>query len=460
MSYRRRLFVYISLLLFVTLGIAFSAVFFIVQRTDVRDLDETLYEAMEAEAREVVVRGQGADIEDDPVIAPDNITRLTKYGAVYGVSGNVLAKTPSFQCQVPPLSEVQSHGRTPFNLRCGRLELRALVSPLPAHKELTLLLAVPRSQIDEDARSLVQTLGLCLLLALGFAALTTRFLARELARDHEAIARALRQVAKGNLKTRVEAKSRTLDTQQLARDVDNMVERLEQLVISQRRFIAHAAHELRSPVTALYGELDLALRKERDAAEYREAIEHAHDSAKQLKALAEDLLALARTGSGEGAQMPTELRDILSGAVDTVQRARKSEVTIEVESDDGMITGRARDLERLVRNLVENAVRHSPTGGVVRVVGHVRDGLCTVTVEDQGKGVAEKDRARLFEPFYRGADVRASDEGTGLGLAIAREIARAHGGDLMLDDTKDGARFRVTLRTAPHGDDAEAEPAS
>ncbi len=117
------------------------------------------------------------------------------------------------------------------------------------------------------------------------------------------------------------------------------------------------------------------------------------------------------------------------------------------EGSHALVSGRPGDVERMLRNLIENAVRHSPAGGRVVVEGKVRAGVVAIAVADEGSGVPEPERARLFEPFFRGARARAEGgSGAGLGLAIVREIARAHGGDVHLDTTvARGARFVVEL---------------
>jgi two-component system, OmpR family, sensor kinase len=110
------------------------------------------------------------------------------------------------------------------------------------------------------------------------------------------------------------------------------------------------------------------------------------------------------------------------------------------------VLGRPNDLTRMLRNLLENAVAHSPPGGIVRVACRRRSSRLELEVSDDGPGVPEEDRERVFEPFFRGPAASAGAEGTGLGLGIARDIARHHGGDVMLGaDAGPGACFVVSL---------------
>ena len=264
---------------------------------------------------------------------------------------------------------------------------------------------------------------------------------------------AARKVADGDLAARVALGSGDDEVVQLARDVDEMVRRLEILVEGQQRFIAHAAHELRSPLTSLYGELQLALRKSRSAEEYRAAIEEALDSARRLKALAEDLLALARIGAErEPSRTPVALDEVAKAAASWVSReATRRHVELAIDSDGSSVLGHAIDLERLLRNLLDNAVRHSPKAATCASRHGARATWCTSPSLDEGPGVPPEERDRVFDPFFRAASERRRDDGSGLGLAIVREIARVHGGDVSVEQGPDGkgARFRARLPAAP-----------
>jgi two-component system heavy metal sensor histidine kinase CusS len=303
--------------------------------------------------------------------------------------------------------------------------------------------------------------------AVAWAVLVASWIVRRMTRDYNAVANVARQVAAGDLSARVGPRSGDPETAQLARDVDAMIERLGMLLTSQRHFIAHAAHELRSPLTTLYGELSLARRRSRDAKGYEDAIDEALDSARRLKLLADDLLVLARLGAEQApATQPVVLESVIRAAVDEVEKlATERHVAIDVESEEGVsIEGYPNDLERMARNLIDNAVRHSPEGGRVRVsVRRTADRGAQIVVRDRGPGIPDADAGRVFEPFFRGSTDRAgSDEGAGLGLAIVREIARAHGGDVVLEklpEGESGACFAVRVTGVPGRDEPSSEGA-
>jgi signal transduction histidine kinase len=266
------------------------------------------------------------------------------------------------------------------------------------------------------------------------------------------IAAVARAVAAGDLSARIATTSTDPEMGRLGRDVDEMISRLAVLVETQQVFIANASHELRSPITALLGELSFALRRERDAASYRATIEDALGAARELKVVTEDLLALARIGATSIQPDRVCLSDVTRAAVDSTRAAAEEKgVTVEVSCDGPVVEGHAGDLQRLVRNLLENAIRHSPPRGCVRVEADSDADQARLQVADDGPGVPREVRERIFEPFFRSPASRMDETGAGLGLAIARSIARAHGGDLQVVDSERGARFRVRLPLAGPG---------
>jgi two-component system OmpR family sensor kinase len=448
MSFRRRFVVAVSAMTMVTLGGAFAAVSMAVNRAQERQLDDALRAEAKEEAREAsALGGHELAISDRPGPAANDVGPLTKYGAIYAVDGRVLAATPTFHGSPPPLASLRREPGRCFDLWFGGEHLRGMLVPIPGHPETRLLLAAPRTDLDGDEAFLARAMLVVFALAVGWTVLVTSWIVRRLTREHQAIAQVARRVAAGDLSARVATPTADPEIAQLARDVDDMIERLGVLVTSQQRFIAHAAHELRSPLTTLYGELSLALRKERDGASYRRTIEEALDSSRRLKLLAEDLLTLARLGTA--ADEPDERFGVLAridAAVEMVRlEASERGVRMEVGGEDASVTGRSRDVERMVRNVLENAILHSPAGGRVEIRTNVGDTV-EIAVSDEGPGVPEAERERIFEPFYRGARERADDaRGAGLGLVIAREIARAHGGDVLLDEAARGARFVLRL---------------
>lgn len=423
-----------------------------------QQLDDALLAEASEEAREAsALGGDELAISDRPGPAANDVGPLTKYGAIFAENGEVLATTPTFIDAPPALHTLGPGPNACFDLWFRGEHLRGVLVPIPNHPGTQLLLAAPRTDLDGDASFLTRAMSTVFFVAVAWSVLLATWIVRRLTREHEAITQVVRRVAAGDLSARVAARSGDAETAQLGRDINEMIERLDVLVASQQRFIAQAAHELRSPLTTLYGELSHALRKARDADAYREAIEQAHDAAKRLKLMTEDLLALARLGaSSQDFMEPVNLVESLWAAIEAVAwEANERDTKINVTGESSLIVyGHARNLERLLRNLIENAVRHSPKGGCVDIVVEQRGDIAEVSVSDEGPGIAEEERERVFEPFYRGVRERADDmPGAGLGLPIARQIARSHGGDVVIVPTRGkGSRFVIRLAIGDRGD--------
>ncbi len=286
-------------------------------------------------------------------------------------------------------------------------------------------------------------------------------------RDVTTLAGVARDVAGGNLDARAGSNvSGSAETRALAGDLDRMIGKLSALVAAQMTFVFHAAHELRSPLTTLLGELQLALRKPRSDGEYRDVIEQSTGDAKALVALVEDLLTLARIGSDEPSGQVTTVREVVDDALRAARGVAAANGVVLVQTDEveangpTVVQGTRGELARVLRNLLDNAIRHSPREGRVSVECRLEPRSVQLAVVDQGAGVVPADRSKVFEPFFRGSKEQAStDVGAGLGLAIARGLARKAHGDVELDESYGpGARFVLRLVLAPNVKPCESPP--
>jgi signal transduction histidine kinase len=234
------------------------------------------------------------------------------------------------------------------------------------------------------------------------------------------------------------------------------LDRLERLFEEQRRFMADASHELRTPSAVLRAEADVTLsRPHRSEAEYRESMTVMQDAARRLGRIVDDLFLLARADAGHLVMQaaPVNLEELVTDAVRAVQPiAQERGVRVELrEVAEGLVSGDADLLGRIVLNLLDNAVKHAPEGSAVEVRVMRRGSVFDVAVVDAGPGVAPEARERIFERFYRADTARSRSEssvtsGAGLGLAIARRIAEMHGGTLALSESRPGrTEFRVVL---------------
>jgi len=234
----------------------------------------------------------------------------------------------------------------------------------------------------------------------------------------------------------------------LVEELNRLLERLSDAFASQKAFVADAAHELRSPLTALSLHLQL-LERARDEGERELATSRLRAAIERATHLVSQLLTLARNepGAAPDAAIATELGQIAHQAAQEVQPlAQQRRIAIEFELPAEVSVKADEDALRiLVRNLLDNAVRYSPEGSAVRVrTLHSPEGRGVLEVADRGPGIPAADRSRAFARFYRAPD--AAPGGTGLGLAIVKAIAQRHGAEVTLADAPPhGLRVQVSF---------------
>ncbi|MCC6645080.1 MAG: HAMP domain-containing histidine kinase [Polyangiaceae bacterium] len=473
MRLKHRLSLSLTLVAASVLGVSFVTAYLVVAREETRHLDESIRAEAKATAFVLSKSAGPPRVEDARVEDPERPKRVPRHVVVYAANGDVLASTSKLS-PPPPLSALgdlepgDEDGSTQTLTISGRT-LRAVVMPLARDRTEILLYAVSQGTVDEDLAYLERVFALLFLGATTLTGVLARWLGTRLASDVDAIASVARSVAEGQLTARVGGTLRgSSETASLGRDLDHMIAELERLITIQRTFVSHAAHELRSPLATLRGELQLALRRPRSAEEYKGSIEEALAETEALITLAQDLLVLARAQRAPtAASTESRLDEVLSDAVRLARgpaEARGVELSTPA-TPDARVRGPRADLARLFRNLLDNAVAHSPPGARVELSATMVGQRVSVAVVDAGAGVAAEDADEVFAAFYRGAKDRSSDAtGAGLGLPIAREIARAHGGDVWLDRawSRGGARFVVELpmasETPPDSSRAAAAP--
>ena len=243
-----------------------------------------------------------------------------------------------------------------------------------------------------------------------------------------------------------------IEVRSLLASINALLDRLEAAHHAQTRFTAEAAHELRTPVAAMLGELDVTLRSPRSAEVYREALCSIRDDVDRLRRLVEGLTALARLDAGQVDRGHEAIRCVeLANAALRAEAGslREAGLTprVVIDADPELVAHRAL-LEIALANLVRNAARHAHGHTVVLRIG--QEGTwATFDVDDDGPGLPEAEREAVFDRFTRGSHARVADrDGLGLGLPVAWEIARRHGGDCVLADSPlGGLRARLTLPT-------------
>ena len=235
---------------------------------------------------------------------------------------------------------------------------------------------------------------------------------------------------------------------------------VERSIAHMRRFMADAAHEMRTPLTVIRSRAEVALQKPREAGEYAEAMRGVEAETRRLGRIVEDLLTLARADAGERSveRHRVFLDDIVSdaaGAARAMAQARDVELTVD-EFEESAVEGDAALLRQLAMLLLDNAVKFTPAGGHVSLRVGTVDGRSTLTVEDNGPGISEEQLPHIFDRFYRGDPahsrgmVGSASDGAGLGLAIAKWIVGAHDAEIRVHAAA-GVGTRMTVVFPPAG---------
>ena len=311
---------------------------------------------------------------------------------------------------------------------------------------------------NEFLETLADTFAVVIPVTLLIAGLGGYFLARNSLSPVVAMIEQARWIGAENLDARLSVRNPGDELGHLARSFNGLLDRLSASFDRQKRFVADASHELRTPVAILCGETEVALAKERTQAEYQETLRILADESKRLKRIVEDLFTLARADAGQYPLSYTdfyldELAVECATNVRTLAAAKQLTLTCEpngeapIRADEGLV-------QRMVLNLLDNAIKYTPAGGSVSVRVADRDGVYDLSVTDSGPGIPEDLQSRIFERFFRVDKARSRKEqdrgGAGLGLSIGAWIAAAHQGNLKLtSSTSAGSTFTAELPKQP-----------
>ena len=289
------------------------------------------------------------------------------------------------------------------------------------------------SVADQRSRTLAHLLDYSLA-ALAALVVTSAWLgwivAGRALRPVHAITAAARRASEENLGERIALAGPDDELKELADTFDAMLGRLDAAFASQRRFVADASHELRTPLTVMRTAIDVTLAKPgRTPAQLEAMAVEVRHAADRAEALIEALLTLARSDRGAGPREPLDVAALAEDALDAAAPAiRAHPVTVQAALEPAPAVGDPVLVERLVTNLIDNAVRHNVLDGWVQVATGTREGMAFIDVANGGPLIPPELVPSLFEPFRRLSDRAGSPDGTGLGLSIVRSVALAHRG--------------------------------
>jgi signal transduction histidine kinase len=237
---------------------------------------------------------------------------------------------------------------------------------------------------------------------------------------------------------------------ELEAKVASATRRLEELDDAKSSFVAVASHELRTPLTALQGFSELLAVRRLPAEEVSRLAGIMHQEARRLGRIVNDLLDLARIERGLAPTLyrtPVAVETLIAGVADVFRRGRATHpIVVGYEAGLPRVDADPDALERILTNLVSNALKYSPPGRLVRIRarGAAHGGAVEVEVEDQGAGIPAESLARIFEPYYRAPEAAGTVRGAGIGLAVVKSLVEAHGGSIRVESAH-GVGTRVVF---------------
>jgi signal transduction histidine kinase len=437
-SLRSRLLVWYTAILAVVIAVFGGTVSLLVWRARIADVDATLRARAEALVAALEPVGGGRfdlTLPPDPPESP--LGGVPLYHALWTEAGSVIDLAD-------PELDVRQPDAPGARYDAGRREI-AVHAPVGA----IVLVGRDLADVRGELLSLAGIIGGVGLAALGLSLAGGWILVGRALAPVDRISQTAQRMIDGDFSARIAVDRVETEFGRLARALNRAFDHLHTSLARQQRFTADASHELRTPLAALSTEVQWALGRERQPAEYRSSLEVALRAARRMQAIVERLLVLARADAGTDLDRTTRVqldelvREVVTD-LEPLAAARQLDVRVTAEP----VTVRA-DPSRIVEavsNLVDNAIQYNVDGGQLRVVVSTDADGVTVTVEDTGVGIDAGDLEHVFEPFYRGDPARSRDAGgAGLGLTVARAIAQQHGGDLMCT-SRPGAGTAVTLR--------------
>lgn len=311
----------------------------------------------------------------------------------------------------------------------------------------------PEARVEQQLDEILLVLALGLPVVVALAGAGGYLMARRALAPIDQLAAASRRITADRLHERLTVPNAHDEIGRLAAVVNETFGRLESSFDQLRRFTADASHELRTPLSVIRGIGELGLRETRTPAEYKEAMGSMLEEVDRLTRLVDTLLQLSRGDAGmlRLSRDVVDLADLareVAASLNLLAEERRQRLDVAAAASVGVLADRCV-LRDAVTNLVDNAIKYSPAGSTIRI--HVDGGpeRATLTVADEGAGIAPEHRDRIFDRFYRIDEARSREMGgAGLGLAIAKWAVEANGGKIALEPAVIGSVFRISLPRA------------
>jgi heavy metal sensor kinase len=380
-----------------------------------------------------------------------------KFIQIMDKSGRIGAKMSDIETQALPASfstlERAIQGEIVYEtIETARPRIRMVTLPIHDQKKVSSIVQVGTSLEDFD-----ETMNrLLIILLIGIPSSTSvaiavgYYMAKKALKPVDQIRRAAVKISSSNLDEQIDVGGRKDELGRLAHTFNDMIARLKDSFQRCNQFSIDVSHELKTPLTILKGQTEVALRKPRENPEYQKLLASNLEEINQMAKIIDDLLLLAKADTGE-MQLNVEdvdLKDlILDVYSDMTMLAEKKSIELSVgDLQETRLPGDELKLRRMLWNVVENGIKYTQPGGKVAISSDLENGCLKIDVKDTGIGISDKDVKYVFDRFYRADGSRNRESGSGLGLSISKWIAEAHKGTIdVKSHASAGTTFSIKL---------------
>lgn len=333
-----------------------------------------------------------------------------------------------------------------------RPRLRMVTIPITDSKKVSSIIQVGTSleDFDETMKKLLIIMIISIPTSISVTIICGYFLAKKALKPVDQIRRAAVKISSRNLDERIDVGGRRDELSRLAQTFNEMISRLKDSFQRINQFSIDVSHELKTPLTILKGETEVALRKDRDNENYKSILSSNLEEIDRMSKIIDDLLLLSKADLKE-MKLNVEdvaLRDLIADVcVDMKIFADNKGIGLDVkELEDVKLKGDELKLRRMLWNIVENGIKYTQKGGKIEIMSYISNDFICIDVKDNGMGILENDIKYIFDRFYRGDKSRKRESGSGLGLSISKWIAEAHQGIIEVKSKPlEGSLFTIKL---------------
>jgi heavy metal sensor kinase len=368
-----------------------------------------------------------------------------KFIQIIDSSGKIGAKMSDIEAEGFPTSfstlERALKGEIVYEtIETSRPRLRMVTIPITEGKKISSIVQVGTSleDFDETMRKLLIIMIISIPTSISATIAIGYFMAKKALKPVDQIRKTAVKISSSNLDERIDIGGRQDELGRLAKTFNDMISRLKDAFQRINQFSSDVSHELKTPLTILKGETEVALRKERDQEHYKKLLLSNLEEIDRMTRIIDDLLLLSKADLMEiGLTMDSlDLRDLILDVC----------VNMRIVAENVRMKGDELKLRRMLWNIVENGIKYTQKGGKVEICSFQNNGYVEIDVKDNGAGISGEDINYIFDRFYRADRSRKRETGSGLGLSISKWIAEAHKGTIEVKSTPmEGSLFTIKL---------------